>query len=118
MQAWIEDPSKVPKWLILGRTVICQVKRITPVSCLNTSYKIFTGILGQHVKKQVIQKDLWNKSQMRTCEKVLGTVDQLLIDSAIMGEVRDHHRSLAVAYYEYQKAQGMIYHDWTLRVYE
>ena len=55
---------------------------------------------------------------MGTCEKVLGTVDQLLIDSANMGEVRDHHRSLAVAYYEYQKAYSMIYHDWTLRVYK
>ena len=47
---------------------------------------------------------------MGTCEKVLGTVDQPLIDSANMGEVRDHHRSLAVAYYEYQKAYSMIYH--------
>ena len=28
---------------------------------------------------------------MRTLEKKLGTVDQLLIDNAIMGEVRDHH---------------------------
>lgn len=34
---------------------------------------------------------------MGTCEKVLGTVDQLLIDNAIMEEVRDHHCNLAVA---------------------
>ena len=37
---------------------------------------------------------------MGTCEKVLGRVDQLLIDNAIMGEVREHHDNLAVAYYE------------------
>ena len=30
---------------------------------------------------------------MRTGEKVLGTVDQLWIDNAIMGEVRDHHHN-------------------------
>ena len=44
-------------------------KDYRPITCLNTSFKIFTGILGQHVKKHVIQKDLWNKSQMGTCEK-------------------------------------------------
>ena len=36
---------------------------------------------------------------METYEKVLGMVDQLLIDNVIMGEVRDHHRNFAVAYY-------------------
>ena len=41
---------------------------------------------------------------MGICEKVLGTVDQLLIDNAIMREVTDHHRNLAIAYYDYQKA--------------
>ena len=46
---------------------------------------IFTGILAQN--------DLWDKSQMGTHEKVLGTVDQLLIDNAYMREVRDHHRN-------------------------
>ena len=34
---------------------------------------------------------------MGTREKVLGTVDQLLIDNAYMREVRDHHRNLAAA---------------------
>ena len=55
---------------------------------------------------------------MGTCEKVLGTVDQLLIDNAIMGEVRDYHRNLAVAYFDYQKSCGMFHRNWMLRVYE
>ena len=55
---------------------------------------------------------------METCEKVLDTVDQLLIDNAIIGEVRNHHCNLAVAYDDYQKAYGMVHHDWMLRVYE
>ena len=37
---------------------------------------------------------------MGTCQKLLGTVDQRFIDKAIMGEVRDHHRNLTVAYYD------------------
>ena len=48
-------------------------------------YNIFTGILAQHmfttqhIKKHVVQNYLWDKSQIGKCEKVLGTVDQLLI---------------------------------------
>ena len=53
---------------------------------------------------------------MGTCEKVLGTVDQLLIDNCIMDEVKSYHRDLAVAYYDYQKAYDMVHHDWILRV--
>ena len=112
MQGWIEDPNKVLKRLTLGRTTLIfktedlsSEKDYRPTTCLYyTSYKIFTGILAQHVKKHVAQNDLWHKSQMGTCERVLGTIDQLLIDNTIMGEVRDHHRNLDVAYYDYQKA--------------
>ena len=35
-----------------------------------------------------------------------------------MGEARVHHRSLPVAYYDYQKAYDMIHHDEIVRVYE
>ena len=34
-----------------------------------------------------------------------------------MEEVRDHHRNLGVAYYDYKKTY-MVHHDWMLRVYE
>ena len=55
---------------------------------------------------------------MKTYEKVLGTVVQLLTDNAIVREVRVHHRNLAVAYYDYQKAYDMVHHDWMLGAYE
>ena len=54
---------------------------------------------------------------MGATEGVLGTVDQLLIDRCIMDEVREHHRNLAVAYYDYQKAYDRVHHDWMLKVY-
>ena len=56
-------------------------KNFRSITCLNTLYNIFTGILAQYVKKYLVENDLWDKSQMGTCEKVLGTVDQLLIDN-------------------------------------
>ena len=38
-----------------------------------------------------------------------------------MGEVKESHKNLAVAYYacyDYQKAHDMVHHDWMLRVYD
>ena len=31
---------------------------------------------------------------------------------------KEHHRNLAVAYYDYEKAYNMVHHDWMLRAYE
>ena len=63
------------------------------------------------------RNEIWDKSHLGTCSKVLGTVDQLIIDNAIMDEVRNKQRNLAVAFYDYQKAYDMVRHDWMLRVY-
>ena len=125
MQEWIDNNDTIPDWIALGRTVLIpktknlsSEKDYRPITCLNTSYKIFTGILAKYLKKHADENDIWDRSQMGTCEKVLGTVDQLLIDNCIMDEVRTYHRDLAVAYYDYQKAYDMVHHDWILRVLE
>ena len=96
MQELIEDPKKLPKWLMLGRTVVMPKigdlsieKDYKPMMCLKTSYKVYT-----------VQNDLWDKIQMETYEKVLGMVDQLFIDNVIMGEVRYHPLNFAVSYYD------------------
>ena len=125
MQEWIDNNDTIPDWIVLGRTVlILKTKNLSsekdyrPITCLNTSYKIFTGILPKYLKKHADENDIWDRSQMGTCEKVLGTVDQLLIDNCIMDKVRTYHRDLAVAYYDYKKAYDMVHHDRILRVLE
>ena len=87
-----------------------------PIPCLNTSYKIFTGMIGKYMKDHADRNNIWDRSQLGTCEGVLGTVDQLLVDSCIMDEVRRYKRNLAVAFYDYQKAYDMVRHDWMERV--
>ena len=86
IQGWIEDPDELPAWLTIGRTVLIPKtpdlsleKEYRPVTCLNTSCKILTGILAKCVKQHAVENDLLDKSQMGTCEKVFGTVDQLII---------------------------------------
>ena len=41
----------------------------------------------------------------------------MIIDQCIMEEVKQYHRNLAVAFYDYKKAYDKVHHDWMLRVY-
>ena len=69
------------------------------------------------MKDDASRNEIWDKSQLGTCSGVLGMVDQLLIDSAIMGEVREKKRNLVVSFYDYQKAYDMVRHDRMIRVF-
>ena len=121
----MDDNTTIPQWIAVGRTVLLpKVKDLSseeeyrPITCLNTSYKLFAGILAKFMKEHAEKNEIWDGNQMGTCQDVLGTVDQLLTDNCIMEEVRTHKRNLAVAYYDYRKAYDMVHHDWMLRVYE
>ena len=120
-----EHPDDMPSWLTQGRTVLLpktedlsNERNYRPITCLNTCYKIFTGMIGSYMKEHADRNNIWDRSQMGTCSGVLGTVDQLIIDNNIMDEVRNQQRNLAVAFYDYQKAYDMVRHDWMLRVYK
>ena len=65
----------------------------------------------------MIENEIWGEGQLGAVEGVLGTVDQLIIDRCIMDEVKQYHRNLAVAFYDYKKAYDKVHHDWMLRVY-
>ena len=74
-------------------------------------------MIGSYMKNHADRNNIWGKSQLGTSYEVLGTVDQLVIDNAILDEVREKQRNLAVAFYDYQKAYDMVRHGWQLRVY-
>ena len=89
---WIDQPDSIPDWITQGRTVLLpkteslsNERDYRPITCLNTCYKIFTGMMKEHADRN----NIWDRSQLGTCSNVLGTVDQLIIDNAIMDEVRE-----------------------------
>ena len=101
----MDDNTTIPQWIAVGRTdLLPKAKDLSseeeyrPITCLNTSYKLFTGILAKFMKEHAEENDIWDRNQMGTCQDTSGTVDQLLIDNCIMEEVRNHQRNLAVAY--------------------
>ena len=117
--------NEIPDWQTQGRTVLLPRTEYSsnegnyrPINYLNTRYKIFTDIIGTYMKDHAERNNICDRSQLGTCSGVLGTADQLIIDNAIMDEVRNHQRNLAVAFYDYQKAYDMVRHDWMIRVYQ
>ena len=55
MSSWITNPQRRPEWLTLGRTIslpktedLSHEKDYPPITCLNTCYKIFSGMIERH----------------------------------------------------------------------
>ena len=124
MNGWIEEPEQVFKWITNGKAVLTpktkdldNERNYRSITCLLTCYKIFTGMVGIYMKEHADRSDMWGRNQLGTCSGVLGTVDQLLIDRAIMDEVRGKKRNAAITFYDYQRAYDMVRHDWMERVY-
>ena len=69
------------------------------------------------MREHAVVNEIWDEGQLGEVEGVLGTVDQLIIDRCIM-ELKQHHRNLAVAFYDYKKAYDKVHHDWMILVYE
>ena len=93
-------------------------KNYHPITSLNTSYKILTGLVAKYMREHTLVNEIWDEGQLGAVEGMLETVDQLIINRCIMEEVKQHHRNLAVAFYDYKKAYDKVHHDWMIRVYD
>ena len=107
---WLEQLDEIPDWLTKGRTVLLpktedlsNERNYRPITCLNTYYKIFTGMIDNYMKQHAERNNIWHISQLETCSGVLGTVYQLNFHNAIMDEVRNQEKNLAVALYVIKK---------------
>ena len=97
---------------------LTEEKNYHPITCLNTSYKLLTALVGKYMREDVMENEIWGERQLGAVVGVLGIVDQLIIDRSIMEEVKRHQQNLAVAFYDYKKAYGKVHHDWMPRVYK
>ena len=119
-----ENTAMIPDWWPSGRTVmppktkdLSDEKNYRPITCLNTSYKILTGLVAKYMREHTLVNEIWDEGQLGTVEGVLGTVDQLIIDRCIMEEVKQHHRNLAAAFYDYKKAYDKVKNtNWSVKM--
>ena len=85
-----DDNRLIPTWWPLGRTVLIQKskdlsdeKNYRPITCLKTSYKLLTELVGKFTKNHATEKNICGEGQLGAAEGVLGTVDQLIINRCI-----------------------------------
>ena len=116
----------VPGWMTKGRTVLIQkdpakgtvASNYRPIACLLLMWKLLTGSLAgktyDHLESNCLLPD-----DQKGCRKgSKGTKDQLLIDKAVLREVKLKHRFLSMAWLDYRKAYDMVPHPWILRMME
>ena len=75
----------IPVWWPSGRTLLLpktkdliDEKNYRPIMCLNTSYKLLTGLVGKYMREHTMENDIWDEEQLGAEVGVLGTVDQLI----------------------------------------
>ena len=94
--------GNVSNRMIESRTVLIQkdarkrnaVGNYRPIACLNLLWKLLTGIINQNVYDHLNQQKLLPEEQKGCRRKSIGTIDQLLIDKAVVRNSRKGKQTL------------------------
>ena len=73
-------------------------------------YKNFTAVMADIMTEHLKLNNLWDEQQKGIRCNIMGTADNLLVDRCKLEEVKEHQRTTAVAYYDYQKAYDTVPH--------
>ena len=120
---YLNNEKEIPDWLGRGRTVLIpkskdltKTDKYRPITCLITMYKNFTAIMADIMTEHLKLNKLWDEQQKRTQSNIMGTADNLLVDRCMLEEVKEHQKTAAAAYYDYQKAYEIVPHEWQIEV--
>ena len=61
---------------LLKRILSSNVTERGPISCLNKSYKIYTGMTGKYTRDHACNNGIWDERQLGGAECVLDSIDQ------------------------------------------
>ena len=86
-----------------------------PITCLNTMYKWLTSILVIFHNKHLQKYQLLQLDQRGARQGVSGTVNNLLIDDAVMRDAVLHKRNLFCYWIDVRKAFDSISHSWLIK---
>lgn len=93
-----KNAEQTPEWLTEGVTFLIpksedieNPKNYRPITCLPTTYKVLTSIITEKACIFLESNNLLLKVQKGCCHRSYGCKDQLLINEAILEEVRSLH---------------------------
>ena len=77
-----EDNMNIPTWWPTGTTVLLpktknleDEKNYRPITRLNRSYKIATGVVAKYMREHTMENEIWDEGQLGAVEGVLSAVD-------------------------------------------
>ena len=100
----------VPEWMVKGRTVLIQkdpakgtvASNYRPIACLPLMWKLLSGTFADKIYDHLLENNLLPEEQKGCRKKSRGTKDQLLIDKAILKEVKAMKRNLSMCWIDYK----------------
>ena len=120
---YLNDEKEIPEWLGGGRTVLIpksndltKKDKYRPITCLITICKNFTAVMAEIMTEHLKTTYWWDEQQKGTRSNIMETADNLLVDKGMLEEVKEHQRTVAAAFYDYQKAYDTVPHEWQIEV--
>ena len=112
--------GEVPDWMTTGRTALLlkdkskgnEVSNYRPITCLPLTWKLITDIVADEIYNHLEENDLLPEEQKGYRRKSRGTMDQLLIDKAVMKNRKRRKVGLSMVWIDYRKAYDMVAHSW------
>ena len=118
----VQDPDSVPDWLSQGITTLIpkndetdQAKNYRPITCLSVFYKTLTSVIKQRIEGHLSQGNLMASEQKGCQQGSFGAKDHFLINKLLTEDCKARHKSLSMAWVDYQNAYDSVPHSWVLQ---
>ena len=108
-----------PAEIVLAKTVLIPknentkiAKNYRPIACLNLMYKLYTSCLNLFIQDHCESNEIVTDEQAGGKKCVWGCAEQLLINIAVLKEVKKQRRNLITVWLDYAKAFDSVSHSW------
>lgn len=113
---------RVPPWLAEGRVVLLPKGGATddpsnyrPIACLNTMYKLVTGMMTAWITDHLTQHEILPEEQRAMVKGTWGCTHAMVLDRAVTSHSKAINVPLHVAWIDFEKAFDSVSQPW-LRV--
>ena len=89
-------------------------KIIDQYQCLNLTYRIYTSCLNIFLTDHCNQNNIITPEQAAGKKGLWGCFKQLLINKAVMSEVKKKRQNLFTIWSDYKKAFDSVPHEWLI----
>jgi len=115
-----------PRWLIPGRAVSLYKGKgsqddpgnYRTIACLNTCYKLMTGMINQWIRHDIDQYGFLPYNQLALRTKVWGCTHAHALDRTIVRDALESKRELSFAWIDFAKAFDSLSHEYIRWVLE